>query len=73
MNARQIRRVPASMEQDFSVFLFIIPPVQHQPYLRIMDTAFNYTAIVAPVAYFILSIVAVLAINKFIGKGTAQK
>lgn len=35
--------------------------------------SFNYTAVFAPVAYFILSIVAVLAINKFIGKGTAQK
>lgn len=36
-------------------------------------SSFNYTAVFAPVAYFILSIVGVLAINKFIGKGTAQK
>ncbi|WP_278248902.1 hypothetical protein [Chlorobium sp. N1] len=32
------------------------------------QTAFNYTAIFAPIAYFAGGIVVVLLLNKFIGK-----
>jgi hypothetical protein len=33
-----------------------------------METPFNYTAIIAPAAYFIFGVVIVFMLNKFIGK-----
>lgn len=38
-----------------------------------MQESFNYTTIVAPVAFFISGIFIVLLLNKFIGKNSGQK
>lgn len=38
-----------------------------------MADAFNYTTIIAPVAYFILGIFIVLGLNRFIGKNSPEK
>ncbi|ACF45294.1 conserved hypothetical protein [Prosthecochloris aestuarii DSM 271] len=38
-----------------------------------MEGSFNYTTIIAPVAYFILGIFFVLGLNKFIGKKSPEK
>lgn len=39
----------------------------------IMQESFNYTTIVAPVAFFISGIFLVLLLNRFIGKNSGQK
>ncbi|ABB24846.1 hypothetical protein Plut_2004 [Pelodictyon luteolum DSM 273] len=46
----------------------IIPTTNRKTMEPTLETTFNYTAIVAPIAFFLGGIVIVLLLNKFIGK-----
>ena len=38
-----------------------------------METAFNYTTIYAPLGFFVMGLVGVLLLNRFIGKGARKE
>lgn len=64
----------------YGIFVIItIRPLRRQAFLMLitqlffMQESFNYTTIVAPVAFFISGIFFVLLLNKFIGKNSGPK